>query len=287
MGQRLGPQRGGGAPATEPATAAGRLRAGCRYAPAAAAGAFVLAQLLLVIPGTGLGWDEIVYVSQVEPGTPTAYFSAPRARGVSWLAAPAAALAGSAAHPAVLRTYLALLSGLGLLIALRAWRGLLPPAVLGCAGLLFARLWITLYYGPRAMPNLWCALGALAATGWFLRAVAPPCRGTPAGHRALLLAGAAVAFVTAMRPGDGAWLTLPLTAAALLIRPWRRAPTVSHQSLLPSPGQSPGHTVAEGAPAHGRFRGISPRHCRTAWSESRGCVRWGRRSTPRGRHRCG
>ncbi|MFF1263942.1 MULTISPECIES: hypothetical protein [unclassified Streptomyces] len=226
MGQRLGPQRGGGAPATEPATAAGWLRAGCRYAPAAAAGAFVLAQLLLVIPGTGLGWDEIVYVSQVEPGTPTAYFSAPRARGVSWLAAPAAALAGSAAHPAVLRTYLALLSGLGLLIALRAWRRLLPPAVLGCAGLLFASLWITLYYGPRAMPNLWCALGALAATGWFLRAVAPPCRGTPAGHRALLLAGAAVAFVTAMRPGDGAWLTLPLTAAALLIRPWRRAPTV-------------------------------------------------------------
>ncbi|MGW4393444.1 hypothetical protein ACWEKA_44220, partial [Streptomyces sp. NPDC004685] len=44
--------------------------AGGRYAPAAAAGAFVLAQLLLVTPGTGLGWDEIVYVSQVEPGTP-------------------------------------------------------------------------------------------------------------------------------------------------------------------------------------------------------------------------
>ncbi|WP_405638159.1 hypothetical protein [Streptomyces sp. NBC_00056] len=153
MGQRLGPQRGGGAPATEPATAAGRLRAGCRYAPAAAAGAFVLAQLLLVIPGTGLGWDEIVYVSQVEPGTPTAYFSAPRARGVSWLAAPAAALAGSAAHPAVLRTYLALLSGLGLLIALRAWRGLLPPAVLGCAGLLFARLWITRTTAPVRCPT--------------------------------------------------------------------------------------------------------------------------------------
>ncbi|MGW4393445.1 hypothetical protein [Streptomyces sp. NPDC004685] len=76
------------------------------------------------------------------------------------------------------------------------------------------------------MPNLWCALGALAATGWFLRAVPPPGRGTPAGRRALLLAGAAVAFVTAMRLGDGAWLALPLTAAALLVRPWRRAPAV-------------------------------------------------------------
>ncbi|MFE1291226.1 hypothetical protein [Streptomyces sp. NPDC058751] len=220
-GQRLGPRRTDGARASRPATVS-RPRTAGRYAPAAVAGVFVLVQLLLVIPGAGLGWDEIVYVSQVEPGTPTAYFSAPRARGITWLAAPAAVLADSATHPAVLRVFLALLSGLGLLVALRAWRRLLPATVLGCAGLLFTSLWITLYYGPRAMPNLWCALGALAATGWFLRAVGPD-RDTPAGRRALLLNGAAVAFVTVMRPGDGAWLALPLTAAAILVRPWRRA----------------------------------------------------------------
>ncbi len=187
--------------------------------PAAAAAVFTAAQFVL-IPGTGLGWDEIVYVTQVEGGTPTAYFSAPRARGVSWLSAPVAALTESAASPAVLRVYLAVLAGLGLLVALRAWRALLPPAVLGAAGLFFAGLWITLFYGPRAMPNVWCALGALAATGWFLRAVRRR-PGAAEDRRAPWLAAAAVAFVAVMRPADGLWLALPLVAAALLVPAWR------------------------------------------------------------------
>ena len=49
---------------------------------AAVAAAFTLAQLLLVRPGMGLGWDETVYVSQVGTQAPAAFFSAPRARGV-------------------------------------------------------------------------------------------------------------------------------------------------------------------------------------------------------------
>ncbi|MEU6160537.1 hypothetical protein [Streptomyces sp. NPDC047130] len=189
--------------------------------PAAAAAVFTAAQLVL-IPGTGLGWDEIVYVTQVEGGdTPAAFFSAPRARGVSWLSAPVAAFTDSAASPAALRVYLALLAGLGLLLALRVWRTLLPPAVLGVAGLFFAGLWVTLFYGPRAMPNLWCALGALAATGWFLRAVRRG-PGVPEDRRAPWLAAAAVGLVAVMRPADGLWLALPLVAAALLVPAWRR-----------------------------------------------------------------
>jgi len=43
--------------------------------------AFTVAQLLLVRPGMGLGWDESVYVSQISPHAPAAFFSAPRARG--------------------------------------------------------------------------------------------------------------------------------------------------------------------------------------------------------------
>ncbi|MFE5212300.1 hypothetical protein [Streptomyces sp. NPDC056600] len=192
--------------------------------PAAAAAVFTAAQLVLV-PGTGLGWDEIVYVTQVEGDTPAAFFSAPRARGVSWLSAPVAALTDSAASPAALRVYLALLAGLGLLLALRVWRTLLPPPVLGVAGLFFAGLWISLFYGPRAMPNLWCALGALAATGWFLRAVRRR-PGRAADRRAPWCAAAAVAFVALMRPADGLWLALPLCAAAFAVPAWRHRRTL-------------------------------------------------------------
>src|SRR5690349_4464578 len=74
---------------------------------AVVAGAFLLAQLLLVRPGLGLGWDETVYVSQVSAHAPAAYFSAPRARGISLLVAPVTSWSSSTA---LLRVYLAVLS---------------------------------------------------------------------------------------------------------------------------------------------------------------------------------
>ncbi|GAA3379074.1 hypothetical protein GCM10020367_61160 [Streptomyces sannanensis] len=176
--------------------------------------AFVTAQLVLVAPGSGLGWDETVYVSQVGGNAPPAFFSAPRARGITYLVAPVAAVTASTT---AIRVHLALLSGGALFGVLWIWRRLLPTPVLACAGALFCGLWITLYYGPAAMPNLWCAFGALAAVGWFLRAV------TAARDRvALAGAGAAVAFVALMRPSDGLWLALPLAASALLVPAWRR-----------------------------------------------------------------
>ena len=67
-------------------------RTGGRAWPAAVAAAFTLAQLVLVRPGMGLGWDETVYVSQVGAHAPAAFFSAPRARGVPLLVAPIAVL---------------------------------------------------------------------------------------------------------------------------------------------------------------------------------------------------
>jgi hypothetical protein len=188
--------------------------------PAAVALCFTLAQVVLVLPGTGLGlgWDESVYTSQVSGQVPAAYFSAPRARGVSFLVAPVAAFTTDILP---LRGYLAVLSGAGLLAALWAWRPVLPARVLALGGGLFASLWITLYYGPQVMPNLWSALGALAAVGYFLRAMwTVP--GRPSYRRALLglwLAGAVVAL---MRPPDAAWLALALAGAALAVRAWRR-----------------------------------------------------------------
>ncbi|POX61624.1 hypothetical protein C3492_20110 [Streptomyces sp. Ru62] len=174
---------------------------------AAVAAAFTLAQLVLVRPGLGLGWDETVYVSQVSGHAPASFFSAPRARGVSLLVAPVAAWSSSTA---LLRIYLALLSGLALFLALRAWRGLFPVRVLAFGGALFASLWVTLFYGPQAMPNHWVAVAALAAVACFLRA--PTDRGALWG-----LAGSA-ALMAWMRPVDAVWATLPLLALGLARR---------------------------------------------------------------------
>ncbi|GAA4686688.1 hypothetical protein GCM10023347_47600 [Streptomyces chumphonensis] len=178
--------------------------------------AFTLVQLVLVVPGLGLGWDETVYLSQVGPDATTAYFSAPRARGVSFLVAPVAALTSSVL---AVRIYLAVLSGAALFLALWVWRGLLPAPVLALAGGLFSSLWITLFYGPQIMPNLWVAFAALATVGCFLRAARDGRHRDPWAFAGV---GFGIACVALLRPGDAAWLGLPLVAAALYVRAWRR-----------------------------------------------------------------
>jgi hypothetical protein len=180
---------------------------------AAVACAFTLAQLVLVRPGMGLGWDETVYVSQVGTQAPASFFSAPRARGVSLLVAPIASWSTSTE---LLRVYLAVLSGLGLYLALRVWRGLFPARVLAAAGALFASLWITVYYGPQAMPNYWVAIGALVCVGCFLRA-----RADRHDRSALWGVVAGAALMAWMRPTDAVWVTLPLLVLAPAARQWR------------------------------------------------------------------
>jgi hypothetical protein len=116
-----------------------------------------------------LGWDETVYFSQVSRAVPAAFLSAPRARGISWLAEPLALLASSA--PA-LRVYLTVLSALTLYLAFRVWFRVLPPGAVVIAAVFFAGLWITRFYGAEFMPNLWVAFGVVAAVGGFLRLAA-------------------------------------------------------------------------------------------------------------------
>ncbi|GAA1503523.1 hypothetical protein GCM10009730_02770 [Streptomyces albidochromogenes] len=186
---------------------------------AAVATAFALVHLALVAPGLGLGWDETVYVSQVSPQAPAAFFSAPRARGITYLVAPVTAVTTSVA---ALRLYVAVLAGGGLFLALWVWRRLLPAPVLAVAGALFASLWVTMFYASQAMPNLWVAYGTLAATGCFLRAARDP-----GDRRALIGTGAGVAFAALMRPTDAVWLLLALAVAALVTpRARRRVPLV-------------------------------------------------------------
>ncbi|MFF4021064.1 hypothetical protein [Streptomyces sp. NPDC001843] len=173
----------------------------------AVAAAFALAQLVLVLPDLGLGWDETVYVSQVSGHVPAAYFSAPRSRGISLLVAPIASWSDSTV---LLRIYLAVLSGLALYLALRVWRGHLGPGVLALAGALFASLWVTLFYGPQAMPNYWVAIGALACVGCFLRA-----RANARDRAAWWGVFAGAALMAGMRPMDGVYVVLPLLALSV------------------------------------------------------------------------
>ncbi|MCX3287785.1 hypothetical protein OR263_13910 [Streptomyces sp. NEAU-H22] len=177
---------------------------------AALAAVFTLAQLALVRPVLGLGWDEIVYVSQVTSHHPAAFFSAPRSRGVSLLVAPVASWSSSVP---LLRVYLALLSGLALHLALRTWRGLFPTRVLVTGGALFASLWMTLFYGPQAMPNYWVAIGALISVGCFLRA-----RPERSSLRALWGLAAGGALMAWMRPTDAVYVAVPLLVLALVRR---------------------------------------------------------------------
>ncbi|MHC3469483.1 hypothetical protein ACYF6T_12275 [Streptomyces sp. 7R007] len=193
---------------------------------AAVAAAFTLAQLLLVRPTLGLGWDETVYVSQVSGQAPAAFFSAPRARGISLLTAPVATWSHSTA---LLRVYLAVLSGLALYFALRVWRGHVRPGVLALAGALFASLWVTLFYGPQAMPNYWVAVGALACVGCFVRVWADT------GDRAAWWGvGAGAALMAWMRPMDAVYVMLPLLALSVR-RP--RLLLVSVAGLLAGSGE--------------------------------------------------
>ena len=134
---------------------------------AAVAAAFTLAQLLFVSRRLGLSWDEVVYVSQVSAHVPAAYFDPARARGIPLLVAPVTLLTSS---QTALRGYLSVASGLGLFLALLAWRRLRPGWILALAGLSFGGLWVAQYYGPQAMPDEWVAFSSLAAVGFFLRA---------------------------------------------------------------------------------------------------------------------
>ena len=226
------------------AGSAGRRQRRVRLAPPAAgsgwwlvitAAAFSACLLFFVPRQMGLSWDEVVYVSQVSAHVPAAYFDAARARGVPLLVAPVTLVTSSVA---VLRVYLALASGLGLLAALWAWRPLRPAWVLALAGLAFGGLWVSQYYGPQAMPDEWVALSGLAAVGFFLRvatgqagAAAPTDGdGKPAGRVATgrgnraALAGLTISLALAalFRPGDAVFLAAPLVLAVLTVAAWRR-----------------------------------------------------------------
>jgi hypothetical protein len=220
---------------------------------------YAAAQLVSVTTRINLGWDESVYVSQVSPHVPTAFFSAPRARGVTLLAAPVVWLTPSLT---ALRIYLTVLSSAGLVIAYWPWTRLLRPVTVALAALLLAGLWMVQFYGNEVMPNLYVAYGAVAATGWFAHTV----RAEPERRLAPLWLGLSLAFVALMRPGDAAWLALALLGAVAFARRRRR---VALAAIVAGPALGAAEWVAE---AYARFGG--PLRRLRAASRSEGGLGW-------------
>ncbi len=190
---------------------------------ALAAAAFTAAQLAFVVPHLGLSWDETVYLSQVSGHAPAAYFDAARARGIPLLVAPVAAVTSSVT---AVHVDLALASGAAMFLALAVWRPLRPGWQLALAALTFGGLWVTQYYGPQAMPDLWVAFAAVAATGFLLRWAGRPQPGR-AGLPALAGLAASAGAAALIRPGDAVFLAAALAAAIIAVPWWRRWPPLA------------------------------------------------------------
>jgi hypothetical protein len=196
------------------------------------------AQIVAVTTRMRLGWDETVYVSQVSPHVPTAFFSAPRARGITLLPAPLVAVTASLA---ALRVYMTVLSSVGLVLAYWPWVRLLRPVTAALAALLPAALWMVQFYGNAVMPNIYVAYGAVAAVGWFVHTVRGEVRLAP------LWLTLSLAFVALMRPGDALWLVLPLAGAVAFARRRRR---IALAAVVAGPAAGAAEWVAE---AYARF----------------------------------
>ena len=184
------------------------------------AAAYCITGLLRVPRGMSPTWDEVVYLSQVATGVEPVAFSETRAWGMPLIAAPVAVITPSIV---VIRTYLTVLSGLGLYLAFRPWLGVgrddrnwasyvAPVAALG-----FATLWTTMLFGSMAYPNIWLAFALAAGVGHLCRLLA-----APDARGALIGVGASFTVASLLRPTDALAAGGGVLLAIVLIRGMRR-----------------------------------------------------------------
>jgi len=209
---------------------------------AAAATAFTAAVLAFNPLSARLSGDEVVYASQIANHVPLLQWNPQHARGVSLLVAPVTLLTSSAT---ILRTYLALLAGIGLFLALLTWRGVVKTRVLTLACVMFGGLWVAESLAVQLYPNYWIALGGLAGAGLCLR-----CLRSPAPRwLVLVLLVLAAAFTSLMRPQDALFLFAPLLVATLVVaarRAGRRRGLAALVAMLAGLAVGAGAWVAEG-----------------------------------------
>ena len=163
----------------------------------------------------GFGWDETVYLSQINRFVPPGIWSAPRSRGLTLLVAPATLLTFSTAAT---RLWLALLTSVLLYVGFRPWLRLIPAYAVALAALLLSSLWMTIFYGAEAMPNLFVACFAVPAVALALLYLREPERWSRLLWLALCLAAIAL-----IRPSDAVYAAVPIGLVVLLARgyAWR------------------------------------------------------------------
>jgi hypothetical protein len=161
-------------------------------APVISIGLVYLAlQLLLFSLRRGVSWDEAIYLSQVTPDVPALPFAASRARGITVLVAPIAAVSPSIE---AIRLYLAAASSAALAVAFSSWIPHLGSRRALLAAASFGLTWVALLYGSEAMPNLWAGLALTTAVAAFAT--------RPFTRVALLRGAAALAVASFIRPWD-------------------------------------------------------------------------------------
>ncbi|MQA79724.1 MAG: hypothetical protein GEV10_14800 [Streptosporangiales bacterium] len=187
-------------------------RSGVFWLAVVAAG-FAVTQVALIPLDVFQSWDEVVYVSQFSQHAPDLTPSPHRAPGMAFLLAPVTAVTSSFT---VIRGYLTVVSALGLFLAFRPWLAV-DARVAPLAALLFAFSSEVLLIAHLALPNLYTALTAVATVAFFVRAV------EGAGEwRALVGVAGSLGLMSLVRPTDAVFLAVPLFAACVVVRRWRR-----------------------------------------------------------------
>jgi hypothetical protein len=177
--------------------------------------AFLAAELTPALLRVPLGTDEITYIARTSVRVSGVMLPPVHGQGPGLLAAPVTLVTGSLL---AIRVWMALLSAVGLFLAMLCWRGLRPTWVLALAGLLFASLAITEDSGVQIYPDWWGALGVLALTGLVLHAVS----GTMRGRLALPLIAVASLVIVVMRPQNLVFIMGPAILAVIVVPGWRQ-----------------------------------------------------------------
>jgi hypothetical protein len=176
---------------------------------------FLAAELTPSLLKMPLGPDEIGYIAQTSARASGVILPPVHGQGAGLLAAPVTLLTTSLV---ALRVWMAVLSAVGLLLAMLCWRGLRPAWVLAVAGLIVGCLAITQDSGVQVYPDWWGAVGILALAGLFLHAV----NGTMRDRIVLPLIAVATLLIVLMRPQNVAFLLGPVIAAVVLVPGWRK-----------------------------------------------------------------
>ena len=179
------------------------------------AGAFLAAELTPALLRLPLGTDEITYIARTSVRVSGVMLPPVHGQGAGLLAAPVTLFTESLL---AIRIWMALLSAVGLFLALLCWRGLRQMWVIALAGLILAGLAITQDSGVQIYPDWWGALGVLALTGLLLHAVS----GTMRGRLVLPLIAAASFVIVVMRPQNLVFIMGPAILAVIVVRGWRQ-----------------------------------------------------------------